>query len=410
MSRTRSSDEDVIDECKDGDAATYCLRTLGRGAQQAAAGDAQPNIHTHVDNSHGGQLTGAALSDVTGSGTTVVLANSPTISSLRCALLYGSSTSPGGITFAANSADGLGNMNFSNPIVLAPIGVPTSSGRLQRSSNDLYWYDTAARKIAHDNTALGGDLSGTFSAATVVSASASVAGKAMFANDLEETALEALQSNDTRLLNHFIKKRQLQWYSAVGGTTGINQGHTSAPTISGTVSNVDSSSRAAIRTVTGSTSGNSAGVLSGIDVARAGWLPLAVFSDTIGNTITSYRHWIGWVSADLAGVATPTTQDVAAFSYDTGRDGTVFFRTVTCDGSTATVTATTVAVTAAQTYSFLVVVLASSVLFYIDGVLVNTHTTHLPNTGNIMGWQMTVTTLTSATRRHDPARFAGATN
>jgi hypothetical protein len=183
-----------------------------------------------------------------------------------------------------------------------------------------------------------------------------------------------------------------------------------APTISGTtVSNLDGSNRPAIRTQTGGSSGNSAGILSGIDVTRIGWMPDISFVVSAGATITSYRHWIGLTSADLNAVGTPTTQHVAAFVYDTGVDGTVFWRTLTCDGaSNVTRTATSVAVVAGQTYTFRIYAAsATSIKFYIDDVLTNTHSTNTPGTGQILGFQAVVTTLTAATRRQEWSRVSG---
>lgn len=202
-------------------------------------------------------------------------------------------------------------------------------------------------------------------------------------------------------------RREMQFLVDPGAITGTRVGLTTAPTISGTtISNQDGSTRPIIRCVTGGSSGNSAGILSGFDVTRIGWDSEGNFIVAIGNTITSYRCWIGFTTADLTAVATPTTQHVAAFSYDTGRDGTVFFRTVTNDGvGAATVTATTTAVTAGQVYHFRIVnVSTSSVQFYIDNTLVNTHSTTLPGATTTLGFQCSCTTLTGATRRIDFTR------
>lgn len=203
-------------------------------------------------------------------------------------------------------------------------------------------------------------------------------------------------------------RREWQYVADPGAATGTRVGLLTAPTLSGTVSNIDNSTRPLVRCVTGAVSGNSAGALSGFDVTRSGWLAKTAFVYQPGSTITSGRWWCGHTTADLTAVATPTTQHVAAFSYDTGRDGTVFWRTVTCDGAAATVTATSVAFAASTTFNLRIEMNgATNVLFFIDDVLVNTHTTNLPSTAQILGFQMSVTTLTAATRRFEWSRVGG---
>lgn len=203
-------------------------------------------------------------------------------------------------------------------------------------------------------------------------------------------------------------RREWQLLADPGAASATSVGLLTAPTLSGTVSSQDNATRPFVRHVTGAVSGNSGGVLSGFNVTRSGWLSKTAFVYQPGSTITSGRWWCGFTTADLTAVATPTTEHVAAFSYDTGRDGTVFWRTVTCDGTTATVTASSVAFAASTTYNLRIEMNGvTNVLFWIDDVLVATHTTNLPAVTQLLGFQMSVTTLTAATRRFEWSRIGG---
>lgn len=207
-------------------------------------------------------------------------------------------------------------------------------------------------------------------------------------------------------------RREWQYLANPTLATGTVVGLATAPTLSGTVSNQDAQTRPFVRHVTGTTSGNSAGVLSGFDVVRSGWQSKTAFVIQTGASITSGRWWFGFTTADLTGVATPTTQNVAAFSYDTGRDGTVFWRTVTNDGvGAATVTATTTAIATATVYNLRIEMNgATNVLFYINDTLVNTHTTTLPDLNLPLGFQMSATTLTTGAgtaKRFEWSRVGG---
>lgn len=100
------------------------------------------------------------------------------------------------------------------------------------------------------------------------------------------------------------------------------------------------------------------------------------------TTQTNTRVWFGMFSGDPMASATPALH-YAAFRYDTATDGTAFWRCCTDDGVGApTVTVTTVGYTALVGHRLKIVMdsLASTpaVRFYIDDVLVATHTTDLP--------------------------------
>lgn len=200
----------------------------------------------------------------------------------------------------------------------------------------------------------------------------------------------------------FYTRREMQYLKDGGSgvATFTTLGH-AAPTTSGTISGVDTTNNPFARFVTGASSGNSAGVISGA-ILRRDWDVDITFHINTGNTITDYRLWAGMTSADLNAVATPTTQHVAAFRYDTGVDGTAFWRTVTNDGvGAATVTTTTTAFASATSYRLRVRTSTSrgDIRFYIDDVLVATHTATRPGNTTYLSYQWVTTTLTAATRR-----------
>lgn len=99
----------------------------------------------------------------------------------------------------------------------------------------------------------------------------------------------------------------------------------------------------------------------------------------------SVRYWIGlWddSGADILDSATPAIHMVG-FRYDSAVDsGNGHWRCVSNDGGvTPTVTDSGVLIAINTVYDMRIVVGASNIKFYINGVLVATHTTDLPNTG-----------------------------
>lgn len=120
-----------------------------------------------------------------------------------------------------------------------------------------------------------------------------------------------------------------------------------------------------------------------------------------GNSIADVRFWMGLFSADPMGSATPAIS-YAAFRYDTVADGTVFWRAVTDDGGGApTVTATTVAVATTTPHRFKIIMDtgAANVRFYIDEVLVATHTTDLPPLDTLLAHHEEVRALAAVAKQ-----------
>lgn len=133
---------------------------------------------------------------------------------------------------------------------------------------------------------------------------------------------------------------------------------------------------------------------------RRDWQPVWIAKIKTGGTLTSLRYWHGLFSADPTGSATPAVH-LAGFRYDTAADGTAFWRCVTDNASgSPTVTTTTVAVSASTIYTLRLSMSNTTpdVKFYIDNVLVATHTLTLPTSTTILISYNAVSTLTTAVR------------
>jgi hypothetical protein len=122
--------------------------------------------------------------------------------------------------------------------------------------------------------------------------------------------------------------------------------------------------------------------------------------------LTAVRHWVGLFSTSPDASGTPNIE-LAAFRYDTGIDGTAFWRCVTIAGTGTSneTTVTTVAVAVVK-HTFCTMLLAATVEFYVDDVLVATHTTYLPALATYLAFAVRVVNLASATRATRWGRMA----
>ena len=210
--------------------------------------------------------------------------------------------------------------------------------------------------------------------------------------------LDALTTKTSVGFKLDLDRRFLQLVASPGNTALTNLGFKALPTVTGTPI-ASTQFGATVSYVGVGTIGATAGfIATTFDEYRREWESTQTIQLQLHSDVTSQRHWHGMVSADLSAVATPTTQHVAAFSYDTTRDGTAFWRTVTCDGTTATITATSVAIVISTEYYLRIVLGPSSVEFWIDNVLVNTHTTNLPGSATGMGHECHMTMLANSGR------------
>lgn len=193
-----------------------------------------------------------------------------------------------------------------------------------------------------------------------------------------------------------------------GGTTLVASGVASltVETTGITAAADDTAAGPGVSYTTTAAAGVTAGVTA-VGVAQARWAPaLYCRLATDASAITDTRLAVGMVSAEIAGDAGPASSGgytVASgfwLRYDSGVDGTAFWRAVTSDGTDATVTTTTAAIAADTSYELLMEVnsTATAVRFWVDGTLVATHTTTLPAAATPLGVVVRLQTLGAAAR------------
>ena len=198
--------------------------------------------------------------------------------------------------------------------------------------------------------------------------------------------------------------------AAPGGDTSLIVGGVLPPTIAAfniTAASDDQAEGPLVRYTTTAASSVDAGLISPFGVIQPRWAPYFYARiRTDPSAITSTRLAVGLVSADVAGNAGPattgsySTAQGAWLRYDTGVDGTAFWRTVTSSGTTATVTTTTSAIALDSAYELLIEVnsAVSQVRFWVNGVLAATHTTNLPSSSAALGYTARLRTLTTSAR------------
>lgn len=191
--------------------------------------------------------------------------------------------------------------------------------------------------------------------------------------------------------DRMLTKRLMQWM-ADPGSTGVSNytGFSLGSSVGGTRTNADDNDGFWVKFETASASTSDVTYLDfniGSPVYKRSFLPDLTYRVKSGPVVTNIRWWVGMFSGDPSGSGAPTNKDFAAFRYDTGVDGTAFWRCVTDDQpnavSSPTTTTTGVAIAVDTLYNLRIDMDASAVRFYINSALVATHTTNLPalNTG-----------------------------
>jgi hypothetical protein len=132
---------------------------------------------------------------------------------------------------------------------------------------------------------------------------------------------------------------------------------------------------------------------------RRDWEAQLLCHVALGATITTQRFWCGLASGSPSGSDTPAVH-LAAFRGSTGA-GDTNFQCVTDNGSgTPTITDSGVAIAANGDYIFEIVTSSDNadVLFYINHVLVATHTTLLPGATTYLFGGIFLTVLDNVNR------------
>jgi hypothetical protein len=199
------------------------------------------------------------------------------------------------------------------------------------------------------------------------------------------------------------RSRDMAVYVNPGAATITTLGLAAAPTLTATASSADSTDGPWMNHATTNVSANPSGVVSAaFTILRRDWEPeYGTTIKTDPTTIANTRIWVGMFSASPDASATPAVH-IAAFRYDTGADGTAFWRCVTDNASGApTVTTTTTAIAANTKYTLRIRTTNAGgghVYFYINEVLVADHTLKLPTSTQLMGYGNRIVTLTTAIR------------
>ena len=190
--------------------------------------------------------------------------------------------------------------------------------------------------------------------------------------------------------------------SVPAGTTFIVSNFpTWTATVTGAVANEDGSDGSYIRMPTSAGSGDASEVATATKATRFAWSPDLTIKVSVGTVITNYRAWIGMFASTPTALATIAGISGAAFGYDTGVDGTVFWRCRSSDASTQKTTATTVPVVVSAKVKFRIVCDATNSLvdFYINDDLVATHSASIPVAATPLDVSVSVTTLEAVAKR-----------
>ena len=195
--------------------------------------------------------------------------------------------------------------------------------------------------------------------------------------------------------------------------TAITAVHALSPSISGTATSLVNSTGAYVKYAGAASASSNAGwqLENGNAKTQYQLLPrfwAKIFTGAAAGDIQNVRIWVGYGAYDLRASDT-NLANVAAFRYCTATDGTAFWRCVTSDNSsTPTVTTTTVPIATSTQYTLHIDCRDPAAYhFWINGVLVATHTTNLPSqTTSVYGY---CTSQTTASAAHDfgIARVAG---
>jgi len=167
-----------------------------------------------------------------------------------------------------------------------------------------------------------------------------------------------------------------------GATTATLVGILTAPTYTATLSSTDGIDGRWMTHTSGASVNSWTGVLSAYTVLNAATDLEYMTRIKTGSDITAMRYYMGYFSSTpVTGfTARSSTAKVIAFSYDTGLDGTAFWRTVTSNGATWSVQTTTQSIATSTAYDLRIscTKVDSSCRFYINGTLQTTHTSGIP--------------------------------
>lgn len=155
---------------------------------------------------------------------------------------------------------------------------------------------------------------------------------------------------------------------------------------------------------TGTTINSASGRITSAAVTSGIMNPTFTTRILTGANIQNIGYWFGFVESTFMNVNNATSEHCAGFRYNTAATGnsTGFWTTVTCNGAgTETATVTTATIATSTQYELKVVYISTtpSVEFYINNVLVATHTTSIPATSAALLVESVVIARAAAAKR-----------
>lgn len=211
-------------------------------------------------------------------------------------------------------------------------------------------------------------------------------------------------------------KSEMQVLKNQGAASITTVGLLAAPTLTATTTTADSIDGKWMNHATTAIIGNASGVIAALfTIVRRDWETEYITTIRTDPTNTSVRYWMGLFSAapDLI-VRGIGTIHIAAFSYDTGIDGTAFWRTCTSGGGVNTFTTTTTTQSIQPNTKYIMRIVCSNtsndIKFYINNTLVSTHSATLPTSTQLLGYGNRITTLTASIRNLKWGRIGIRTN
>lgn len=247
-----------------------------------------------------------------------------------------------------------------------------------------------------------------------------------FARDLDYTPGQAIRADDIRITTTLFKKRQMQMLARFGPVTSpaiIDSVGMKVAAMSGNGKSqiIPGTTFCVIRFLAdGAVSGTWTyrqyldlpvpGVAGGGGLLRTGFDAVCLWLIQTGIVHTGIRMWAGLTTGDLGGQfpAALTAVRVCAFRYDTAVDTTsTNWRAVTSNGAGGVQTTDTLvnAAVNATGFRFMILTSVTTITFYINDVLVASHSTSVPDNVDL-GHTVSCTTLDALNKRIEWGRSA----
>ena len=191
-------------------------------------------------------------------------------------------------------------------------------------------------------------------------------------------------------------RRTMEYYHNAAFTTVTAIGCSAPVTLSG-VANYDDLTSDWLGHDTIAAIGDTQGLVGGTNTGlMQDWKPFFSIKMQTGSSIANVRLWFGLFTGDPSGSATPAT-NYFAFRYDTGADGTAFWRCCNDNASgTPNVITTTQSIAANTIYNLRFYFNGTKIYYYINDVEVGVTISTLPTSGAVMYPRFRITALAAA--------------